>query len=103
MERQMTSTALSDSVDVEPPTDLPVPTANRPAKQWGGRFSSPTDPMVERFTASVAVDSRLVIHDIAGSIAHARMLGRQGIITASEAATIEAGLVAVRSEVAAGT
>lgn len=40
-------------------------------KQWGGRFSAPTDPLVERFSGSVAVDGRLLVHDIAGSIAHA--------------------------------
>ncbi len=73
------------------------------AKQWGGRFSAPTDPRVERFTGSVAVDGRLIAHDIRGSLAHARMLGRQGIITAEEAAELEAGLRAVRAEVDAGT
>jgi len=73
------------------------------AKQWGGRFSAPTDPLVERFTGSVAIDGRLISHDIRGSLAHARMLGRQGIITADEAARLEAGLLAVRDEVTAGT
>ncbi|MGH2345892.1 MAG: argininosuccinate lyase [Chloroflexota bacterium] len=73
------------------------------AKQWGGRFSAPTDPLVERFTGSVAIDGRLILHDIAGSIAHARMLGRQGIIAPAEAAALENGLRAVRAEVEAGT
>ncbi|MGH2408929.1 MAG: lyase family protein, partial [Chloroflexota bacterium] len=73
------------------------------AKQWGGRFTAPTDPLVERFTGSVAIDGRLILHDIAGSLAHARMLGRQGIISADEAARLEAGLRAIRDEVNAGT
>jgi len=74
----------------------------RGAKQWGGRFSSPTDPLVERFSGSVAVDGRLILHDIAGSIAHARMLGRQQILTHDEAATIERGLRAVEADFEAG-
>jgi argininosuccinate lyase len=73
------------------------------AKQWGGRFASPTDPLVERFTGSVAVDGRLILHDIAGSIAHARMLGRQGIITALEATAIVSGLFSVKAEFESGT
>ena len=52
-----------------------------PQKLWAGRFNEPTDAFVEAFTASVEFDQRLYRYDIAGSIAHARMLARQGIIT----------------------
>jgi argininosuccinate lyase len=71
-------------------------------KQWGGRFSAPTDPLVERFSGSVAVDGRLILHDIAGSIAHARMLGRQEILSAAETALIVDGLQQVRADYEAG-
>ena len=50
-------------------------------KPWSGRFSEPTDAFVEAFTASVDFDKRLAAQDIAGSRAHARMLGRQGILS----------------------
>ncbi len=48
-----------------------------PGKLWAGRFNEPTDAFVEAFTASVEFDRRLYRYDIAGSIAHARMLARQ--------------------------
>ena len=71
-------------------------------KQWGGRFAAPTDPLVERFSSSVTVDGRLILHDIAGSIAHVRMLGRQGILADPEAKAIEQGLRAVQADYEAG-
>ena len=71
-------------------------------KLWGGRFEGTTADGVEAFTASVAVDARLYHYDIAGSIAHARMLGRQGIISIREARAIVRGLKAVEREIAAG-
>ena len=49
-------------------------------KLWGGRFSAPTDALVEAYSASIGFDRRLYREDIAGSIAHARMLAKQGII-----------------------
>ncbi|GAC1395534.1 MAG: argininosuccinate lyase [Chloroflexota bacterium] len=73
------------------------------AKQWGGRFEGGVDPLVEEFTASVHVDGRLLLHDIAGSRAHARMLGATGIISATDATALETGLQAIRAEVEAGT
>ncbi|HWE63189.1 MAG TPA: argininosuccinate lyase, partial [Chloroflexota bacterium] len=87
----------------EPPSLEYEPVSMQSHKQWGGRFASATDPLVERFTGSVAVDGRLILHDIAGSIAHVRMLGRQGILPGHEAAAIEQGLRAVRAEVEEGT
>ena len=71
-------------------------------KPWGGRFSEPTDREVEAFTTSLHYCRRLYRCDIEGSIAHARMLARQGIITKREATAIRTGLLAIRSEMEAG-
>jgi argininosuccinate lyase len=59
---------------------------------WGGRFSKPTDPFVERFTSSIAVDFRLAKYDVTGSIAHVKMLGKCGILAQVEASRIVKGL-----------
>ena len=69
------------------------------AKAWGGRFAEAPDRRLEAFNASVAFDVRLVREDIRGSIAHARMLGKQGIISAEDALTLERGLWQILSEV----
>ncbi|MDP1931407.1 MAG: argininosuccinate lyase [Gammaproteobacteria bacterium] len=71
-------------------------------KPWGGRFSEPTDAFVERFTASVTFDKRLYHHDINGSIAHATMLGKAGILAAQEVQDIVAGLEGIREDIVAG-
>ena len=71
-------------------------------KPWGGRFSEATDAFVERFTASVDFDQRLYRHDIAGSIAHAKMLEKVGILTPQEAESILTGLEAIRDEIEQG-
>ena len=71
-------------------------------KPWGGRFSEPTDAFVERFTASVTFDKRLYHHDINGSIAHATMLGKVGILTAQEVQDIISGLEGIREDIVAG-
>ncbi len=71
-------------------------------KPWGGRFNAPTDAFVEAFTASVGFDRRLYAHDIQGSIAHARMLARQGVLGREDAERIEAGLEAIRKRIEAG-
>jgi argininosuccinate lyase len=62
------------------------------AKPWSGRFNEPTDAFVEAFTASVAFDQRLYRYDIQGSIAHARMLAHQGMLTSQECDAIILGL-----------
>ena len=72
------------------------------AKLWGGRFDRPTDQAVEAYTSSIDVDRRMVREDVAGSIAHARMLARQGIIPAQDAERIVAGLQTVLDEVERG-
>ncbi len=71
-------------------------------KPWGGRFSEPTDAFVERFTASVNFDRRLYHHDINGSLAHARMLARVGVLSADELGLIETGLEEIRADIEAG-
>ena len=53
-------------------------------KAWSGRFAEPLDALAQRFNASVGFDRRLAEFDIQGSLAHARMLARAGIIAASE-------------------
>ncbi len=70
---------------------------------WGGRFEGRPDALVEAFTASIDFDRRLYREDITGSIAHARMLARQGIIPAEDAEAIVAGLEAIRADIDAGT
>ena len=71
-------------------------------KLWAGRFNEPTDAFVEAFTASVEFDQRLAPQDIAGSIAHATMLARQGILTEEERDSIIAGLETIRDRIASG-
>jgi argininosuccinate lyase len=71
-------------------------------KPWGGRFSEPTDAFVERFTASVDFDQRLYHHDINGSLAHANMLNKVGILTDDEYRAIETGLEDIRQDIQAG-
>jgi argininosuccinate lyase len=71
-------------------------------KAWGGRFGGGTDRFVEEFTASIPYDVLLYRHDIAGSIAHARMLGKQGILRKGEAGRIVAALQEIRGEIESG-
>ncbi|MCE8017441.1 argininosuccinate lyase [Halomonas sp. MCCC 1A17488] len=77
----------------------PTPGTNQ---SWGGRFSEPTDAFVERFTASVDFDRRLALQDIQGSIAHATMLARVGVLTDAERDAIVAGLTEIRGEIERG-
>ncbi|MDR5902495.1 MULTISPECIES: argininosuccinate lyase [Halomonas] len=71
-------------------------------QSWGGRFSEPTDAFVARFTASESFDRRLAFHDIQGSIAHATMLARVGVLSENERDAIINGLDEVRSEIERG-
>lgn len=75
---------------------------DQPIKPWGGRFSEATDAFVERFTASIGFDYRLYHHDINGSIAHATMLAKVGVLTEAERDQIIAGLEEIRAEIVAG-
>ncbi len=71
-------------------------------KLWGGRFSKPTEKSVEEFTESISFDKRLYKHDIAGSIAHAKMLGRIGLLKKKEVSDIVKGLEEIRKEIGEG-
>ncbi|MBL8439218.1 MAG: argininosuccinate lyase [Zoogloeaceae bacterium] len=78
-------------------------TSNTPsAKAWSGRFSEPVTDLVKRFTASVDFDRRMASQDIRGSLAHARMLARQGIIGNQDLADIERGMTQIRDEIERG-
>jgi argininosuccinate lyase len=72
------------------------------AQPWSGRFAQPVDEQVKRFTASVSFDQRLAKHDIAASLAHARMLAARGILARRDLKAIEQGLAKVGKEIAAG-
>src|SRR5258705_2150493 len=74
----------------------------RRKRAWPGSFSEPVDAFVQRFTASVAFDKRLAPHDIAASLAHARMLAACGVIGRADLKAIESGLASVRAEIRAG-
>lgn len=70
--------------------------------QWGGRFSEATDEFVQAFTASIQFDQRLYANDIQGSIAHATMLNKVGVLTDDEAKQIVDGLNGVKADIEAG-
>ncbi|MEN8256967.1 MAG: argininosuccinate lyase [Thermodesulfobacteriota bacterium] len=72
-------------------------------KMWGGRFAEKTAASVEAFSASIQYDSRLYRQDIAGSMAHAKMLAHQGLITDEERDQIIQGLGEIQAEIEAGT
>jgi argininosuccinate lyase len=71
-------------------------------KAWGGRFEQEPAELAAKFSASIDVDKRLADQDIRGSKAHAAMLAATGIISAQDAAQIEAGLERIRAEIAEG-
>ena len=72
------------------------------AKMWAGRFKKETDRLVNEFNASVSVDSRLYREDIEGSMAHAAMLARQGIISEEDGEAIQAGLKSILKDMEEG-
>jgi argininosuccinate lyase len=72
-------------------------------QQWGGRFTEPTDAFVARYTASVTFDQRMYKQDIEGSIAHASMLEKAGVLTAAERDAIHQGLAEVQADIEAGS
>ena len=71
-------------------------------KLWAGRFSKQEDERVNDFNSSIAFDARMAQHDIQGSIAHATMLGRQGIIEPAEAELIVQGLEGIARDLQTG-
>lgn len=72
-------------------------------KPWGGRFTQPTDALVEAYTSSIEDDKHIALDDVEGSIAHATMLGEQGIVSVEDADAMVKGLGQVRAELEAGT
>ncbi|MCF0145897.1 MAG: argininosuccinate lyase, partial [Eubacterium sp.] len=72
------------------------------AQLWGGRFTKETDALVYEGNASIRYDQRLLPQDIEGSLAHARMLTRQGILTEEEGERIEEGLRGILEDVKNG-
>ena len=71
-------------------------------KTWSDRFDKGLNPFIEKFNASIEFDIYLLEEDLDGSIAHARMLGVQGIISQEEAIKLENGLQRIRKEAADG-
>ena len=72
------------------------------AQLWGGRFTKETDKLVYAFNASIGFDKRLWQQDIEGSMAHVKMLGKQGILTKQEVQEITEGLASIREDVESG-
>jgi len=72
-------------------------------KLWEGRFNKETNKLLEKFNASITFDKRMYEEDITGSIAHSRMLAKQGIIGKDEQEQIEKGLLQIKSEIENGT
>jgi argininosuccinate lyase len=85
-----------------PPTGKSTKNISTKNKSWSGVFDGTTDPRVEQFTESVSFDRRLYSQDILGSIAHARMLAKVGVLTDQECEQIVAGLKEIRSEIESG-
>src|SRR5574344_1156460 len=77
-------------------------TSNANQYTWAGRFSEPVSDLVKRYTASVDFDQRMWRQDIRGSLAHARMLARQNIISTQDLADIERGMAQVTKEIEGG-
>ncbi len=71
-------------------------------KLWGGRFAKGTDKLVDDFNSSIRFDSRMYRHDILGSIAHANMLGKCGIISTDESSLIQNTLKDILIDIEAG-
>ncbi len=72
-------------------------------KPWGGRFKGQTDPLLERFSASIGFDRELYRYDIEGSIAHAGMLEKIGVLNAREKKDIIKGLREIEEEIGSGS
>ncbi|MEE2777729.1 MAG: argininosuccinate lyase [Acidobacteriota bacterium] len=71
-------------------------------KLWGGRFSGGVDARIDAFTSALSFDRRLVSHDLEGSMAHARMLLEQEVLTGSDGQAILAGLASLLADIEAG-
>jgi argininosuccinate lyase len=100
----MTDTTTDTSASTISGATDGTPAANKAIdkKPWGGRFTEPTNELVEAFTESISFDARLYKYDIQGSIAHSKMLAKIGVISEGEAKKIEAGLLSIRAQIDAG-
>ena len=67
-------------------------------KLWGGRFTKETDQLVQNFNESLSFDQKFYRQDIRGSIAHVKMLAKQGILTEADRDAIVAGLEGIRED-----
>ncbi len=92
-----------------PPTDASNQLAttqinqfDKKAHAWSARFNEPVSELVKRYTASVDFDKRLADQDIAGSLAHAKMLSHVGVITPQDLSDIQKGLSQVQAEIESG-
>jgi argininosuccinate lyase len=81
---------------------VPKNSLDKKATSWSGRFSEPVAELVKKYTASVDFDKRLAEFDIQGSLAHAQMLGAQGIISKKDVSEIESGLAEILKEIQTG-
>ena len=68
-------------------------------KSWSGRFHKKSHPLLEKFNASLSFDKRLYAEDIQGSLAHASMLKKIGVLTGSELKKITQGLLKIKKEI----
>ena len=84
-------------------TEPNPPESSTPHAAWSGRFAEPVSDLVKRYTASVFFDRRMWRQDIRASLAHARMLARQGIIAGADLAAIETGMATIAHEIESGT
>ena len=73
------------------------------AQLWGGRFTKETDQLVYQFNASISFDKKFYRQDMEGSIAHVKMLGKQGILTQQETKDLVAAIKEILQEVEEGT
>src|SRR5688500_6769466 len=81
--------------------DMSTPPENKPEKSWQARIAEATDALAQSFVESISYDRRLYKHDIAGSIAHAAMLAKVGLITDAERKQIEDGLRSIERDIEA--
>src|ERR1700761_8456492 len=82
--------------------DTPNQSQPHPAKSWQARISEATDAIAQKFVESISYDQRLYKQDIAGSIAHATMLAKVGLISDGERDAIVAGLKSIEQDIEAG-
>src|SRR5215204_596597 len=75
--------------------------SSEPQKSWQARIGEATDALAQSFVESISYDKRLYKHDIAGSLAHAAMLAKVGLITEPERAKIEQGLRSIEQDIEA--